>query len=349
MKMSAFEREALTQPEALGRLLAAYGGPDSPLRRLDPLLASGPRSVMFIGMGSSLCASLPAAYMLSLRGLPAHAVDAGEYLYYRLDRPRDAFLPVLVSQSGESPEVKCIVDGWKGTVPFVAITNDEASSLAKSAAAVLPLLAGAEASTTNKTYTNTIAAAILMASRLGGLDLAGALASFAPIPDAMTALFRDWRATVEPLADFLCEPPHVDFVGRGPSLATVQQGTLILRELCHIRAAGHTGAGFRHGLVPSMKRGGELIAFAPAGVTDALTIGITQDVVAIGGKVILATNRDVTPGPRLKVWRLPNLPGVAELHMPVLEILLIEMLGIVIAERRGLDPGEGIPKITPKE
>jgi glucosamine--fructose-6-phosphate aminotransferase (isomerizing) len=300
-------------------------------------------------MGSSLYASIPAAYMLSLRGLPAHAVDAGEYLYYRLDRPRDAFLPVLVSQSGESPEVKRIVDGWNGTVPFVAITNDEASTVARSAAAVLPLLAGPEASTTSKSYTNTLAATVLMAARLGALDLAEALASFAPLPDAMTALFRDWRRTVEPLADFLCEPPHVDLVGRGPSLATVRQGALILREIAHIRTAGHTSGAFRHGLVPSMKRGGEMIAFAPAGVTDRLTIGLAEDVIAMGGKVVLATNRDVEPGPRLKVWKLPNLPGVAELHMPVLEILLIELLGIVFAERRGIVPGEGIAKITPKE
>jgi len=349
MAMSEFEREVHTQPAAFASMLAAYGGTDSPLRRLDPILAGGPRSVMFIGMGSSLYASIPAAYMLSLRGLPAHAVDAAEYLYYRLDRPRDAFLPVLVSQSGESPEIRRIVDGWKDTVPYVAITNDERSALASSAAAVLPLLAGAEASTTNKTYTNALGVTILLSARLGGLDVASALASFAPLPEAMTALLHDWRKIVEPLADFLCEPPHVDLVGRGPSLASVRQGALILRELAHIRTAGHTGGGFRHGLIPSMKRGGEMIAFAPAGVTDRLMLGLVEDVVAMGGKVVLVTNRPVEEGSRLKVWRLPELPGVAELHMPVLEILLVELLGIVFAERRGVVPGEGIPKITPKE
>ncbi len=350
MAISAFEHEVMTQPQALERILTAYAGPDSPLSRLDPLLKTVKvPSMMFLGMGSSLFASYPAMYMLALRGLPAYSVDASEYLYYRLDRPQGGFLPVLISQSGESPEIKKIIEGFGGHQPYIAITNNEQSALAKSAAAVLPIMGGEEKSTTNKTYTNTLAVATLLAARLANLNLQELIAAMRPLPEAMSSLLNGWRNRVALFANFLANPGHVDLIGRGPSLATVCQGSLIFRELAHIKCAPLNSGLFRHGLIPSMKDGGALIAFAPAGVTDHLTISLADEVVEKGGRVILVTNRDIPPGPRKLVYRLPNLEGVFELQMPILEILLIELLGILFAERRGMEPGEGITKITPKE
>ena len=349
MAISRFEEELLTQPRCLEDMLKAYAGPDSPLKQVDQLAGKRLSSVTFLGMGSSLFASYPAMYMLSLRGLPAHAVDASEYLYYRLDLPREGILPVLISQSGESPEIKKIVEGFGGRQPYIAITNNERSPLAKSAAAVLPIMCDEEQGTTNKTYINTLAVSMLLAAKLAKLDPQEIVAAMRPLPEAMAGMLNGWRGRIGLFADFLADPCHVDLTGRGPSLATVCPGSLILRELAHIKCAAINSGLFRHGLVPSMTRGGAMIAFAPAGVTDHLTIGLARDVVEQGGQVILATNRDIPPGKNQLVYRLPNLGGVFELHMPVLEILLIELLGILFAERRGMTTGAGIIKITPKE
>jgi len=332
-------------------MLAVYRGADSPLGRLDPLLKKGgaPKSVVFLGMGSSLFASIPAAYMLSLRGIPSYAMDASEFMYYRLDNPA-GYLPVLISQSGESAEIKRIAEDWGGKIPYVAVTNTPDSTLGRGAAAILPILGGVEKSTTNKTYTNTLPIVIALAARAAGMDVGEALKSYAGMADAMAGILDGWRGRVKLFMEFLGEDPaHIDLLGRGPSLATVGQGGLIFRELAHVKTAPLNVGLFRHGLIPSMKNGGVQIVFAQAGVTDKLTLGLVDEVVETGGKVVLVTNRDVAPGPRKMVFRLPTPEGAYELQMPVLEILLIELLGILFAEHRGMEPGEGIAKIIAKE
>lgn len=349
MPISDFEKEVLTQPQTFATMLAAYGKADGPLSQLDRILQAGrPPSVGYIGMGSSLFAAAPAVSMLTLNGLSSHAFDASEYLYYRLDKP-STFLPVLISQSGESAEIKRIAEQWSGKVPYVAITNTPDSTLGRGAGALLPILGGFEKSTTNKTYTNTIAVAALLGAKVAGLKVDELVKAFSGLPAAMESIVKDWRGRTTLYADFLGDLPHLDILGRGPSLASVWQGTLILRELSHMRTAGYNVGLFRHGLIPGMKRGGCQIVFAPRGVTHNLTIGLVHEVVEAGGKVILVTNEDVKPGKNLMIWRLPEVEGAYELQMPVLEILLMELLGILFAERRGMEPGEGIAKITAKE
>jgi fructoselysine-6-P-deglycase FrlB-like protein len=355
MAETVFEREVREQPEALETVLKAYAGPDSPLGSAGRPGSAGP---VFIGMGSSLFASRPAQCALALEGFPARSEDASELLYYG---NQASALPVLISQSGESPEIKRLLEGPSRN--RIAITNDSTSILARSATTILPMLAGAEKGTTSKSYTNSVAIALLLAAKYSGKSPADAAGEMRGIPGAMSRLLENWRRDVAPFADLLGNAAHVDLIGRGPSLATVGQGALILRELAHVKTAAINTGLFRHGMIPGMKNGGALIAFAPAGKTDRLTIGLAGEVADAGGTVVIVTDVDVQPGPRKLVYRLPRpggatggcagraslATGASELHMPILEIMFIEFLGILLAERKGMDPGQDLPKITPKE
>ncbi len=350
MPESQYEKEVGEQGRTFQAMLDAYSRANSPLDQLDAVLKAGrPPAVGFIGMGSSLFASYPASYLLTLGGLTAHSLDASEYLYYRLDKP-GTFLPILTSQSGESAEMKKIAEQWGGKIPYIAVTNTENSTLARNAAVVLPILGGYEKSTTNKTYTNTLAILAMAAAKLGGHPLDQLIRGYQGMAKAIDDIVTGWRARTTMFAEFAGHgAEHLDILARGPSLASAWQGTLILRELCHVKTAGFNVGLFRHGLIPGMKRGGCQIVFAPKGVTHDLTLGLVNEVIDVGGRVILVTNADVKPRERLMVWRLPDVPDAYELHMPVLEILIIELLGILFAERLGMEPGEGIAKITSKE
>lgn len=336
----------MTQPQALQAMLSIYAGPDSPLARLASLPGGLPRELVFLGMGSSLFACRPAVCRLNHLGLSAREVDASEYLYYHWEEPREGLLRVVISQSGESPEVKKLALRLGGKSPFVAITNDETSTLAKAADAVLPILGGVEKSTTNKTYTNSLAAALALAEWAAGRDPHGALEPMRALPQLMGTLLNEWRAAVTPLADFLGLPPHLDVLGRGPSMATVGQGSLILRELSHTPCAPMNSGLFRHGLVPSMKHGGAMLAFAPASTDEDLTLGLALDAVEAGGRAAVVTNRALEKRERLFIFQLP---ATGKLYACFLEIMVVQLLGILYAERRGMDPGAGIAKITPKE
>lgn len=349
MPPSAFEREVLAQPRALRNLIETYAGEDSPLEEVAAPGTGKTPAILFVGMGSSLFATYPAAYRLTADGVQAHCADASEYLHYGLGQPSGTFLPVLVSQSGESPEIKRILRKWKDRPPPVAITNDREGALARAASVVLPLFAGPEAGTTSKTYTNTIAAALLLAARLVGRDVKRLLRLMALLPDVMDDMLQDWREDLELVAGFIGDAPHLDLIGRGPSLATLGQGSLILRELAHVKTAGISAGLFRHGMIPSMKGGGTAIVFAPEGPTTELTLALMEEIVARGGRCVIVTEREVPLGPGKIAYRLPSVPGSRDFRIPFLEIVFVELLGLVLAERRGMQPGEGIEKITTRE
>jgi len=333
------------QPQALRDALKAYSGTDSPLRRLDGLLKRGrPSTVAFVGMGTSLFAPQPAACALAARRIPARLVDASELLHYLPDSLEEGALVVLVSQSGESAEMKRLA----GTLnrPFVAVTNNEESTLARAAAAVLPMVAGEEKATTNRTFTNSIAVCLAIAVRAAGEDSRSVLTRLDGVPGDMDRFFEGWREKMGEAAEFTGLPPHFDIVGRGPSLATVWQGGLILRELSRLKGGWFNTGTFRHGLVPSTREGSLLIAVSPSGKTADLNRGLVDDVLAQDGRVLMITDRAEKPADRLVVCRIP--PADEELS-PLLSILPLQFLGILLGERQGLDPGSDIAKITAKE
>src|SRR5207253_985330 len=76
----------------------------------------------------------------------------------------DGALVVGISQSGESPDVKAVVEeARRQGRPTIALTNEPASPLALAAEAVLPLEAGEERSVAaTKTYLNSLGAIALL-------------------------------------------------------------------------------------------------------------------------------------------------------------------------------------------
>jgi len=346
--MTNYEREISEQPEALENLLRIYSAKETPLARLDAVKnARAFKRIVFLGMGSSLFAAHPAVCRLARYGIPAQAVDASEYIYYLGEPVQSAeTLHVLVSQSGESPEVKILADKLAGR-PFIALANNEGSYMAGKAAAVLPMAAGEEKSTTGKTYTNTIAAGLLFAEWAARRDAAETIEKIAPIPSRMAAFLKDWRRVMEPAADFIGDPlHHLDILGRGPLMASVWQGGLIMRELAWVKCNAMNSGLFRHGLVPGMKDGGAVIVLAPSGPTKPINLRLADDVEKAGGRCLIVTDGETNPKPGRLAIRFPALD---EVLAPLLYILPFETLGILKAERRGIEPGEGILKITPVE
>src|ERR1041385_132890 len=163
--MGYFLDEVRDQGKALRNAAEKYRDEGGHLIRDAARLAGG-RPVLFAGMGSSWAAALAAEAYLVRAGMTAFAVDASEALYRWLPvlNAKPAPLPVLVSQSGESREVVAIAA--RLSTPYLAVTNSPGSSLARKAAAVLPLHAGEEKGVTNKTFTNTVAILGLLARPL---------------------------------------------------------------------------------------------------------------------------------------------------------------------------------------
>lgn len=314
-----FMEEMQEQPAALSRLLDYYAAPEgrSRLQEARRLLASAP--VVLLGMGPSYIAGLYAAYRLNQRGVAALALEASLALADHGALLKAAPTWILLSQSGETPEVLDLTqtDGHQ----LLGITNDEHSTLARTGMPLLPLKAAPEEGTSSKTYVNTLAVLAL----LGG-DPVGFLW---PLPELLERLVN------APVTDPDPPPPELTLVARGPSLASALEGALLLRQAAHVTASGFSGATFRHGAW-EWAHERSLIVFLGRGVHRELQSRLAVDLAARG-------NRLLTIGLGEGDVALPPLPASLA---PMAEIIPVQHLAVGWAQRQGLEPGVLPDKVT---
>jgi glutamine---fructose-6-phosphate transaminase (isomerizing) len=225
-RVEALRADIERGPEALEGLLDAYLAPAGPLDALDPSRLAG-RRIAFVGLGSSLFASMDAASELRAGGVAAWA----EFASGSGAPPSKDLVLVAVSASGRTPEVVELAERHRGTSLVIAVTNGPDSPLAASADVVLPLLAGIEAAgISTLTYRATVVVLGLLAgSILGGGDAGSRLHETAA---RLTAVGTDGAVAewIGAAADVLDGAPSIDVIGPASRLGSVSQAALMLRE-----------------------------------------------------------------------------------------------------------------------
>src|ERR1700680_1649351 len=111
----------------------------------------------------AFCSSISGSIMLQSHGRASFSVDAGEWLHYSSSVWGDEALSILLTTSGESAELVELIKRGTGR-PLGFICNMPASPCWNLAENRLPILAGPEYGNATKTYTNSTAAAIILAS-----------------------------------------------------------------------------------------------------------------------------------------------------------------------------------------
>jgi glutamine---fructose-6-phosphate transaminase (isomerizing) len=323
------EIECRQQPARLRELLEAYRE-DAALRaQLASFrkLAAAKGPVLFIGMGGSYCASISASVHLQSRGRLSFTVDAGEWLNYGAPAWSDAALSVLITTSGESAELVELFERG-GDRPLGLICNNPTSACWELAEYKLPVLAGPEYGNATKTYTNSTAAAIVLASEMLGLawqdDAQRALDVLASSLDAIFAQ----RAELE---QFCRGAANTEIIGRGAAYGAAIMAALTIREMSGHRAAPHTGAGFRHGPNLDVDASHLAIVFA-LGHVASLGVKLAQECNRRGGKVLLVSSEDHERTDRLYPVRLG---AVAEPWEGITALLVPQALTLAMIERTG--------------
>jgi glucosamine--fructose-6-phosphate aminotransferase (isomerizing) len=173
----------------------------------------------------------------------------------------------------------------------------------------------------------------------------------------LTRTLKQLRAVLPPVSHYLARwKDHVEFmlprlagvrqlflVGRGPSLAAVGTGALILKESTQFPAEGLSSAAFRHG--PFEMLGSETFVMIFAGDAKArkLNSRLLQDIRAHEGRAELVgqDSEECACG----------LPNVATSLLPVLEILPVQMMTLALAAIKVCQPGKFrfATKITTRE
>jgi glutamine---fructose-6-phosphate transaminase (isomerizing) len=329
------EIECREQPQKLRELLRAYredAGIRAELKRFRTLAeAKGP--VLFIGMGASFCSSISGSILLQSHGRPAFSVDAGEWLHYSAPVWNDAALSVLITTSGESAELVELFNRGKDR-PLGLICNNEASTCWNLAETRLPILAGPEYGNATKTYTNSTAASIILASEMLGRpweeDAERAAEVFSANLDPIFAIRSE-------LEHFCRGAANIEIIGRGAAYGGAIMSALCIREMSGFRAAPHTGAGFRHGPNLDVDSSHVAIIFALGHVAE-LGVKLAQECNKRGGKVVLVSSDEHDATDALFPVKIDAVPepweGITSLLVPqALTLGMVERTGCRLPPR----------------
>ena len=333
--IQVLEYECREQPERLREVVQAYSSDTSITDEMKRFreLATGNGPVLFIGMGGSFCSSISASTFLQTHGRPAFSVDAGEWLHYGKKVWDDAALSVLLTTSGESAELVELFREEEDR-PLGLICNNEASTCWSLARNKLPILAGPEYGNATKTYTNSTAASIILASEIVG----------APWYEDAERVIESCTADLErvfsmrgELESFCRGAANIEIVGRGPSYGGAIMSALCIREMSGFRAAPHTGAGFKHGPNLDVDASHVAIIFA-LGRAAELGVKLAQECNRRGGKVLLVSTEERDRSASLLPVRIGAVPepweGITSLLVPqALTLGMIERTGCRLPPR----------------
>lgn len=347
--MSRLLQEIIEQPTVLHAVLEQY-------TRRTPVLASIAREwalrsvrshVVITGMGSSFSASYPGATYLNNRGIPTFLVDTSELVHYQLNLALKAGLLVVVSQSGESAEIKRLINSLPPDVPVIGITNSRQSRLAQRAQWVLELYAGDERTVASKTHTATQLTLLLLAAYLVGDNRAVIMADALRTIGAIERLLGAWQDSIDYAVDQLADATMVTIIARGYALGAASAGALVIEEVARMQARAVSGGQFRHISLDTVRADFHACMLISGDGTRNLMLDMASELAGYGGKIVLIGHDLPLHDGHVSI----EIPNVSAPFTPLAQIVPLQLLAYTLAQRRGLEPGhfERIRKVVETE
>src|SRR5579863_5209333 len=345
--MTTLMDEITQQPTTLAGVRKYYASPGaigaSALRKL---VKKWPPVVVFTGMGSSLFAAYPAQAYLSALGIRALVWETAEFLHHHLKFLRPDTLLVVISQSGETIEVKRLLEALPQKQPVLAVVNVEASTLARKAALLLPMMSGRQALVSTKTYMCSVAVLMYLASAIAGEDHRAVTHALLDVIEAQEGVLDRAEELIPPTVEFFNHPTYTVLMSRGPDLSSAYQGALMLKEVVRLGAEGTSAAQFRHGPIEIISTAHRYIIIARKNTlqgrgspttTVRFLLGLANEIRSHGGRVLLLTDFPAEEAPNMRLVRVETVKlGMGTL----IDSLHIQLMSHELALRAGLEPGK---------
>jgi len=328
----SYFHDLLSQPDALQDTMHQLNESKA-LKRLATHLQKGKfKSIVLTGMGSSFHGLIPLLLQLTNAGYPVMQVETSELIYYRTRLLTPDTLLVAVSQSGRSIEMIRLLKENRRRAPIIAVTNTAGSPLSRRSTAMVLTRAGEEYSVSCKTYVAALLALKFLGDQLCAVPLARTRKELYAVLPPVTQYLARWKEHVEFMLPRLNGVRQLFLVGRGPSLAAVGTGALILKESTQFPAEGLSSASFRHGPFEMVGPETFVLIFAGGSKTRELNKRLFEDIRANHGCAeMVAQNSGECAF---------CLPTVSPTLLPVMEILPVQMLTLALAAMSGREPGK---------
>ena len=330
---ASYFNDIFDQPEALQNTLDGLATASSPdLQCLLAKLSSGEyQRLVLTGMGSSYHVLQPLLLRCQQCGMNVHILETSELIHYARGLIGPRTLIVVVSQSGHSAEIVNLLKLTGRQTPIIGVTNTADSPLVQQAAALVLTRAGEETSVSCKTYLAALAALEWLGDQMFGDAKLAHFNQLADAPRLVAGYLSNWQAYVSQLVERFAPIRNLYLVGRGPSLAAVGTGALILKESAHFAAEGLSSAAFRHGPLEMADSHVFVLVFQGLSQTAGLNERLLGDVLARGGQAE-AVRMANEPG----VFNLPPVPDAA---LPILEMLPVQLISLALAQIQGFEAG----------
>jgi glucosamine--fructose-6-phosphate aminotransferase (isomerizing) len=336
--MTDLLEEISQQPALLSGLRKYYASPGAiPAKSLRRLAAHWPPTVVFTGMGSSLFAAYPAQAFLTEHGVRALVWETAELVHHHLKVLRPDTLLVVVSQSGQTVEVLRLLEALPANAPVLAVTNVEASPLAKRGSLLLPMMAGGQVGVSTKTYTCSVAVLMYLAFAIAGKAPSPLTQEVMRAVEAEETILERREDLMPPIVEFFNRPPYVALMSRGADLASAYQGALMLKEVARLAAEPISAAQFRHGPMEIINPDHRYIVFARQGKTGKLLLKLAADIRKASGRVLLFTDLAFDALMNVRLVRVEPLGlGLGSL----VDSVYLQLLAHDAALRAGFKPGK---------
>ncbi|MDR3627569.1 MAG: SIS domain-containing protein [Ignavibacteriaceae bacterium] len=342
--MNKFLTEILGQPKSLKLTLDYYlsEAGENRLNDIKKLLHKEEfKQIIFTGMGSSYFSSYAASCLFNNLGIHAYVINTSELLYYHSSLITEKTLVICISQSGESFEVVKLIKELPSNFICIGVTNEEQSFLSKNAKESLLSRAGKEEMTSTKTFTSLNLVLFILGWYIADKWGKDKINEISKVITNVEMILDGREKLVNDLSAFLGDLEYIQFIGRGPSYANVQQSELMFKEAAKLPSAVTLGGEFRHGPMEMVSDGFKSVLFAADGTTYNQNIKMATDIAKYDGKVILITNKD----PKLsdKNIKVVSIKQTSDEYLFTIQsIIPVQLMVLNIALSKGLEPGNFI-------
>jgi glutamine---fructose-6-phosphate transaminase (isomerizing) len=346
MYKKSFLADILVEPKNLETALDNF-----PIEAIKPLLtrfrAGDFNKIILAGHGSSYNSLYPAFLKISQQAVPVALWQTAELLHYGLNQIDAHTLLVLNSQSGESAEVKSLIEkiNTSSGAYILGFTNYAESTLGKNCDHLIELFAGEEFGVAAGTYLNSVGLSLVFASLLCGEDFKAVLEVFKSAGVLMEKYLANYQEKIHEIDELLGVVHNVMVIGRGPSMAAALNGALNQKEAAWMFTEGMNAAEFRHGPLELADPKLTLIVLEGDQKTAGYTLALAEEVASYGSKVIWIGNH---PSASMKSIAIPKVPEAA---IPLAELLPVQLIAQILSTRKDLEAGKfrRIGKVVLKE
>ena len=308
---------------------------------------SGIRYVFLAARGTSDNAGLYAKYLLgSFNRLPIALATPSLFSLYGTPPLLKDSLVVGISQSGQSPDINCVLEEGKHQGALtLAITNSPGSPLGQQADFLIDISAGAETSVAaTKTYTAQLLSIALLSAALRA-D-AGLMDVIRRTPELAARTLQE-NAAIQGQVERYTYMTHCVVLGRGYNYATAFEWSLKLKELSYVIAEPYSSADFQHGPIAIVEPRFPVLAVMPSGMVYADMLRLLEQMHATHKVELVIISNEV------EALKLANTPlvlpaDVPEWISPVVSILPAQLFCYYLTLARGFDPDSprGLRKVT---